>query len=35
MITITLWAEKRDAERYERETYSKVEGEWFIRFSFH
>ena len=26
MITITLWAEKRDAERYERETYSKVEG---------
>jgi heme-degrading monooxygenase HmoA len=26
MITITLWAEKRDAERYERETYPKVEG---------
>jgi len=26
MITITLWAEKRDAERYERETYSEVEG---------
>ena len=26
MITITLWAEKRDAERYEREMYSKVEG---------
>jgi heme-degrading monooxygenase HmoA len=26
MITITLWAEKRDAERYEREAYSKVEG---------
>src|SRR6202795_4870520 len=25
MITISLWAEKRDAERYERETYSKVE----------
>ena len=26
MITITLWAEKRDAERYERETYPKVEA---------
>ena len=26
MITITLWAEKRDAERYEREAYPKVEG---------
>ena len=26
MITITLWAEKRDAERYEREMYPKVEG---------
>jgi hypothetical protein len=26
MMTITLWAEKRDAERYEREMYSKVEG---------
>ena len=26
MITITLWAEKRDAERYEREIYPKVEG---------
>jgi heme-degrading monooxygenase HmoA len=26
MITITLWAEKRDAERYEREVYFKVEG---------
>ena len=26
MITITLWAEKRDAERYEREVYPKVEG---------
>jgi len=25
MITITLWAEKRDAERYEREVYPKVE----------
>jgi hypothetical protein len=25
-ITITLWAEKRDAERYEREMYPKVEG---------
>jgi hypothetical protein len=23
MVTITLWAEKRDADRYERETYSK------------
>ena len=23
-ITVTLWAEKRDAERYEREAYSKV-----------
>jgi heme-degrading monooxygenase HmoA len=26
MIIVTLWAEKRDAERYERETYPKVEG---------
>ena len=26
MITITLWAEKRDAERYEREVYPKVEA---------
>jgi heme-degrading monooxygenase HmoA len=26
MITITLWAEKRDADRYEREVYPKVEG---------
>jgi len=26
MIMITLWAEKRDAERYEREVYPKVEG---------
>lgn len=26
MIIITLWAEKRDAERYEREVYPKVEG---------
>jgi len=26
MITITLWAEQRDAERYEREVYPKVEG---------
>jgi hypothetical protein len=26
MITITLWAEQRDAERYEREMYPKVEG---------
>ena len=26
MITITLWAEKRDAERYEREVYTRVEG---------
>ncbi|MGA8540185.1 MAG: hypothetical protein WB566_11850 [Terriglobales bacterium] len=26
LITITLWAEKRDAERYEREMYPKVEG---------
>jgi len=26
MITITFWAEKRDAERYEREVYPKVEG---------
>src|SRR5450755_732826 len=26
MITITLWSEKRDAERYEREVYPKVEG---------
>jgi hypothetical protein len=25
MITVTLWAEKRDAERYEREVYPKVE----------
>ena len=23
-ITVTLWAEKRDAERYEREAYPKV-----------
>jgi len=26
LITVTLWAEKMDAERYERETYPKVEG---------
>jgi hypothetical protein len=26
MITISLWAEKRDAERYEREVYPKVEA---------
>jgi len=26
MITITLWAEKQDAERYERNVYPKVEG---------
>jgi quinol monooxygenase YgiN len=26
MISISLWAEKRDAERYEREVYPKVEG---------
>jgi heme-degrading monooxygenase HmoA len=26
MISISLWAEKRDAERYEREMYPKVEG---------
>jgi heme-degrading monooxygenase HmoA len=25
VITITLWAEKKDAERYEREVYPKVE----------
>ena len=25
-INVTLWAEKRDAERYEREMYPKVEG---------
>ena len=25
-IIVTLWAEKRDAERYEREVYPKVEG---------
>src|SRR5437016_12285291 len=25
-ITVTLWAEKRDAERYEREVYPRVEG---------
>jgi heme-degrading monooxygenase HmoA len=25
-ITITLWAEKRDAERYEREVYPRLEG---------
>jgi heme-degrading monooxygenase HmoA len=25
MITITLWAEKKDAERYEREALAKVE----------
>ena len=25
VIGITLWTEKRDAERYERETYPKVE----------
>lgn len=25
MITISLWAEKRDAERYEREVYPKVD----------
>ena len=26
MIIVTLWAEKRDAARYERELYPKVEG---------
>jgi heme-degrading monooxygenase HmoA len=26
MITISLWAEKRDAERYEREVYPRVEA---------
>ena len=26
VITVTLWAEKRDAERYEREVYPRVEG---------
>jgi heme-degrading monooxygenase HmoA len=26
MITVTIWAEKLDAERYEREVYPKVEG---------
>ena len=26
MITITFWAEKRDAERYEREVYPKVDA---------
>jgi heme-degrading monooxygenase HmoA len=26
MVTITLWTEKRDAERYEREAFHKVEG---------
>jgi len=26
VITVTLWAEKRDAERYEREAYPKVGG---------
>jgi hypothetical protein len=26
MISISLWAEKRDAERYEREVYPKVEA---------
>ena len=25
-IIVTLWAEKRDAERYEREVYPRVEG---------
>jgi len=25
-VSVTLWAEKRDAERYEREVYPKVEG---------
>lgn len=25
-ITVTLWAEKRDAERWEREGFPKVEG---------
>ena len=25
-IIVTLWAEKRDAERYEREVYPKVEA---------
>jgi heme-degrading monooxygenase HmoA len=25
MITVTLWTEKLDAERYERETYPKIE----------
>jgi heme-degrading monooxygenase HmoA len=26
MITITLWAEKQDAERYERNVYPKIAG---------
>ncbi len=26
LMTITLWTEKRDAERYEREVYPKVES---------
>jgi heme-degrading monooxygenase HmoA len=26
LVTVTLWAEKRDAERYQREVYPKVEG---------
>lgn len=26
LVTVTLWAEKRDALRYEREIYPKVEG---------
>jgi hypothetical protein len=25
-VAVTLWAEKRDAERYEIEVYPKVEG---------
>lgn len=26
LVTISLWAEKRDAERYEREMYPRVEN---------
>jgi heme-degrading monooxygenase HmoA len=26
MICVTLWTDKREAERYEREAYPKVEG---------
>jgi heme-degrading monooxygenase HmoA len=26
MICVTLWTEKKEAERYEREAYPKVEG---------